>query len=502
MIDCDIACDDGESYSEYGLITAIMSKTNDVEDLTNIPFMQYADKTGFPMVWGAWSTMHENCEHTDAAIDPIEDGYYQWMYGIFDWYDSDVSIWKILIRYRDYKNHISQGQTTLTGSGNLQCPAVAVYNDQLVILAETDQNGNKDIICFYSDDGWLNFQSSFVTSELEDEMYPDIRHVKDLEFVCTFISENTLYMSTTQDGGATWTTPETIETDIVEEYKTSDLCEDAMYSIYECDNGVDCDLWMSTHKSQIEMPVWEIGDSWTYDFHTYTAPANLSQGMIFDGGGELTLEVTDDADGIYTIEGVAKPLQGTVDLPGAIGMKATRFTQYESTMHIYQSNLTIKDHESVMKGIVLLTLGGLVLPIPIQMQTAEMNIFKPANKVLPFPIYDGKDGHLPKAVLNQTWDTSLFWGIIPVSSGSVEIGWTGNASYEIREESITVPAGTYDVYNISSSVQFNEVGEDWYLSYYCEDLGNIVKCIYNLDHAEGHTGVLYEMELKSTTYTP
>jgi hypothetical protein len=504
MTDVDIACDDGQGYDEYGLITAVMSKTNDVEDLTNIPFMQYAQKDNFPRVWGSWRSQYEGCLHTDVAIDPIKrDGVnYQWMYGVYDWFDTAESLWKILIRTRDFTYLSSGSDIVVTGLGNLQYPAVAVNDHNLVILAETDENGNKDIICFYSDSGWQNLQSSFVTTEIADELYPDIRHVKDLEFVCTFISENTLYMSTTTDGGATWSTPEAIESNVVEEYKATDLCMDAMHTLYEIDNSSDIDLWMTTHKDQIELPTWAIGDTWTYNTHLYSAASpNVTDDMVMDLTGELLMEVTDDTGDIYTLTVSIQPLTGDIYVPGVLGFKLTRFNSYEGILKIHKTNLSAIEHESMIKAIVLIQLGPITLPIPIQMQYRLRTRFDPFWKLLPFPLYDGKSGGYQHITMHQDFDIGMFWGIIPISNGNSSEGWVGDSPYTCDLESIIVPAGTYDAYNITCNLIVEDV-LDWYSSYYCPDVGNVVKCGYNIDAVTGNTFYLYEMELISTTYTP
>jgi hypothetical protein len=245
MIDCDLACDDSQSYEEYGLISCIMSKTNDQHNLINIPFMQWADPTQFPTVWGYWLTSYQNCSHTDCVIDPVKVGNYRWMYSVYDWYDTSSNLWKLILVTKDFEQLVSGLTLRITGIGNLQCPAISVYNHHLIILAETDENGNKDIICLYSDNGWNNIQTSFVVSTSLDERYPDIRHIQDTTFLCTFVSDNTLYKSITEDGGATWSTPEAIDTEVVEEYKTSDLSEYAMKTLYEVDKGDDIDLYYS-----------------------------------------------------------------------------------------------------------------------------------------------------------------------------------------------------------------------------------------------------------------
>jgi len=254
-----------------------------------------------------------------------------------------------------------------------------------------------------------------------------------------------------------------------------------------------------------DVPVWEVGDSWTYDNHFYQAFAepNATPSMVWDGSCELTLEVIDDTGDMYTLQGIAKPVQGTLDLSGMIiGMKTTRFSSFDTTIKVFKSNLSIIENKFILKGILLLTLGPITLPIPLQMQQHLLQKFEPVYEVLPFPLYDGKTGYTPKSIMNKTLDISMFWGLIPIANETLNEGWVGNATYNCINESITVPADTYDVYNITSSVNWSEDGEDWYRSYYCEDVGNIVKCAYNIDRENGDTAVLWEMELLSTTYTP
>lgn len=246
MVDCDLACDASQNNQEYGLMSCVMSKTNDQENLTNIPFMQWADPEGFPMVWGRWITTYQHCAHTDCAIDSVKVGACQWMYAVYDWHDTVSDSWKLILDHRDFENLLTGYAGKITGIGNLQYPAISVYNHHLIILAETDENGNKDIICLHSDNGWNDIQSSFVVSTSSDERYPDINHIQDTTFLCTFVRDSTLYKSVSEDGGATWNTPEVVDTDVVEEYKTADLSEYAMKALYEVNKGDDIDIYYST----------------------------------------------------------------------------------------------------------------------------------------------------------------------------------------------------------------------------------------------------------------
>jgi len=135
----------------------------------------------------------------------------------------------------------------IEGDGNLKYPAVACYANNLVILAETDENTNKDIICYYSSNGAFDLETSFVVNTGDDERFPDIRHVEGNIFVCTFVKEGNLYACTTDNGGASWSSPQQINDNdgsVVEKYRTSDLCEKAVKVMWEDNRGADNDIYM------------------------------------------------------------------------------------------------------------------------------------------------------------------------------------------------------------------------------------------------------------------
>ena len=259
---------------------------------------------------------------------------------------------------------------------------------------------------------------------------------------------------------------------------------------------------MNTTSYIVDVPTWETGDSWIYNTHIYTAASpNVTDELVIDGRGELLLEVSDDTGEYYTLQGTMKSLVGTIEAPGAIGFHLTRFNSYESTIKIQKSNLSVIDHDSTLKAIVLLTLGPIPLPIPLQMQYRLITTFGPMWNLLPFPLTDGQTGEYDNITLQQEYDVTMFWGLIPVDNGINSEGWIGAAPYNCTLESVTVPAGTYDAYNVSCDLYFG-LGHDWYLTYYSDEVGNIVKCAYNIDALTGNTYYLYEMELLSTTYIP
>jgi hypothetical protein len=259
-----------------------------------------------------------------------------------------------------------------------------------------------------------------------------------------------------------------------------------------------------TTASEADVPLWKVGDTWTYDAHIYMAASpNVIDDMVLDVRGELVLEVSEVTGETYQLTGLMKPLTGTVDIPGNLGFRLTRISSFTSNLEIQKTNLSLRHHDYTMKGICLLTLGPIPLLIPIQMQTYKKTEFGPMWEILPFPLYDGKTGDYDNSTYNEEWKTTMFWGLIPIASGTSNYSWVGGeAPYNCKADSITVPAGTYDVYNVSCYLDFGTGGQDYYFSNYAEDVGNIVSGIYNLDFGNGNTAFFIELGLKSTTYEP
>jgi hypothetical protein len=145
----------------------------------------------------------------------------------------------------------------ITGTGNLEYPAVAASNDKVVILAQTDENGNDDIICLYSDNKMVTVSQSFVADSVDNEMFPDVRVDGDGNFVCTFVKDDTLYTSTSDDSGATWSTPESVDS-CVSEYKSADITDLGVQALFEKSNGADIDIWLTPLASEPQIPIIKV----------------------------------------------------------------------------------------------------------------------------------------------------------------------------------------------------------------------------------------------------
>ncbi len=91
----------------------------------------------------------------------------------------------------------------ITGTANTINPAIAADNNNVYLLLQSDQDGNQDIVCYYSSDGGAIYDMSVVADTSADEMYPAVT-ANGKNAVCVFIKNNNLYSATTQDGGVSW----------------------------------------------------------------------------------------------------------------------------------------------------------------------------------------------------------------------------------------------------------------------------------------------------------
>jgi hypothetical protein len=242
MIDADIACDSSQEPFEWGVSSYVTSTTYG-STYTDGPTIVYSDEVTQGSGWISWY-YYDGCDHTDIDIDRST----IYSYAVYDWEDTTAGNFKLLVRVNDFAE-IMEGFDQIyeiDDGSNLQFPAVAAGDGNIVILAETDVAGNKDIICYYGTSVEA-LTTSFVADSGADERFPDVRHVSGLKFIATYVMDGNLYATETTDGGATWATPWQVNDNtgcVVEEYKTSDLAGAGAKAMWEEDCGDDIDIYI------------------------------------------------------------------------------------------------------------------------------------------------------------------------------------------------------------------------------------------------------------------
>jgi len=226
-----IASAQGNEDYKWGFITLSGYNGYSGNDADGCPYTMYATGENYAtiswLVSGDTGEVLENCAYPSNDIDPIKN----YNYGVWERYNGEV--YNIEIRVDDYTYDPDAGSSFVTAGEltteiNDRYPDISAYNDNVIIVAQTDTAGNNDIVCYYSNDGMNNFETSFIASSSSDEEYPKIVATGDNEAICTYISNGDLYYSTTNDGGATWSTPAKVNEDGVTasgQYYSSDVCE-------------------------------------------------------------------------------------------------------------------------------------------------------------------------------------------------------------------------------------------------------------------------------------
>jgi hypothetical protein len=252
----------------------------------------------------------------------------------------------------------------------------------------------------------------------------------------------------------------------------------------------------------VNVPVWEKGDSWTYSEHMVQYVYKNDGTIWYYTSGNYTTNytVTDDTGGNYTVKMTSTNNQTWLTI-GLFRMKFTHLTKWTSEDIIRKTDLAIYHESYLEKGPVLWLITKMNIPIPAQYSdTYECN-YNPPYVVFPFPLNAGVNGTLPNSSYVGHQKVALYWGLIKLMDLDFS-GFTGEQNYTCEMANITVPAGTYDSYNVSVESTFG-LGHSIDRSYYAPEGGWFVKrYIDNSWNETGKPGYHYDSELISTTYTP
>ncbi|MBC7081601.1 MAG: hypothetical protein H5T44_05110 [Thermoplasmatales archaeon] len=239
FVDVDIACDNAFESWAYGGISILGDHGRGGEKLTGTPMFSYQfTEDGYAWFYYFSSADDpfriEKGQSTAFDIDPVTHlAYPIWNYlnaetGVLDMYFCifDFGKWD---EYQGYPIHpdVRDGFINTTGINDMNID-ISAYNNNIIIVSQTDEYGSQDITCYYSKDGLRTIKKAMIANTGADEMYPRIMHVGENTAICIFVKNGNLYFSQTEDGGATWSEPvkvNDVDGTVAEEYDTADVCK-------------------------------------------------------------------------------------------------------------------------------------------------------------------------------------------------------------------------------------------------------------------------------------
>ena len=255
--------------------------------------------------------------------------------------------------------------------------------------------------------------------------------------------------------------------------------------------------------SGVDVPVWKKGDSWTYTWHEieYKYTANNTLWYTFYYNCTMTMTITDDTGDSYTQKWTSINNEGRATI-SSYRLKFTPFTKYTGEAVLRKTDLAGLSEIHQQKGFAFWLIGNIGLPMPAQyMHTTEWIYTNPAV-YLPFPMTAGTSGTFPGYRDTYQEKCFLYWGLIKLFNWPAKNYTISPVGYKCEMANITVPAGTYNAYNVSVDITYG-LGHYSCWRYYVPEVGNEAKIYINGDwDTAGRPGTILTVELVSTTYTP
>lgn len=218
---------------------------------------------------------------------------------------------------------------------------------------------------------------------------------------------------------------------------------------------------------------WMEGDEWTFAVDDFSIEAYLGgQYLSVDGNiDEILFTVADDSGDSYQLDFTGKMVGdfefnaylGTMPLQGSGSL--SKFNTFQGSIIFQQSDLSIKKIEGFLRGIAFMQITPIPIPLPVPFRISAEVEFSTPYTILDFPLTSGKLGYFPYAVVSIDANVGGIFGILKIPF-TYEYELPPVSFKCLGEEEITVEAGTYDAYHIST------LG----LSYYfAPEVGQIIK---------------------------
>ena len=245
-----------------------------------------------------------------------------------------------------------------------------------------------------------------------------------------------------------------------------------------------------------DVPTWNDGDSWTYTINNFTVDYEVSgQKMFMDGKiDDFEWTVADTSGSTYEVDFTGKPTADyeiylssssmTLWVTGTFKPALTRIT---GTITFTKSDLEIEDVYAEIKGITMAKISPIPIPLPIPFKLTLNGDLSTVFPIFDFPLSTLKTWSLPDIDIEMNVQMGGIFGLIKIPvTFQTHYSWTPLAFWCWSKESITVEAGSFDAWKISSIIG------GFFEYYYAPSVGNLVKIDATIPNGNIHG------ELKST----
>jgi hypothetical protein len=220
-IDCGGYVDSDEDINDwaYGGHSFVCdyynSDTSDERD--GIPVHTYQGNAE-GSAWINWYTSLEGCEYVSFDIDPVKLIGYTVVNpdGDLFWFSHKYHTWTT------QGQHPSGLNGLINTVGNDTLFDVSALDNNVIIATEREG----DIYAIYSSSGLVSYSEKLLATGGTN---PRVVHTEEDTAMCTFIKGAQVYVTETEDGGSSWTTPEPIDEveniNVAEERGAADICD-------------------------------------------------------------------------------------------------------------------------------------------------------------------------------------------------------------------------------------------------------------------------------------
>lgn len=247
MIMADIAADNGQQSWNFGMESVIMSRTATPANLHDVPVVFGWQEAPLGAFLSFYDNDYDSCRTTSAAIDHVTGK----SFAVYGRYEVDQDQYQLLLRqdyFYDWEIVADAATKSFVDTNeHIINPVISADNENIVLLAgvyHDNDPADVDIVCWFTNTGDVDSLNnvSVVAESLDEENYPEIKHVSGTTFIATYVQNSTLYAVMTTDAGASWSVPEQINLAgeiVVAEYGCADIGDGGDKIIYQYTAGRD-----------------------------------------------------------------------------------------------------------------------------------------------------------------------------------------------------------------------------------------------------------------------